>query len=163
MSNSYHAQPYDISKKGFYFTDMASYEAGVAASGAEEFELQFIDGDDAELFTACRVDQANLDTWFDEVEGLDDYEKVALFYLMDNHGWRMDSALQSYQDVSISEQTLLDAASELFDECYLPEVPEAVRNYIDYEAFARDCRLGGDLVEFEYMGTTYTCTNASCL
>jgi hypothetical protein len=56
---------------------------------------------------------------------------------------------------------LIDAASELFDECYLPEVPEAVRPYIDYDAFANDCRLGGDMCEFRFGGTTYTCTNAS--
>ena len=84
MTNTYHAQPHDMDKRGFYFTNLEEYDAGVEASGAEEFELQFIEGDDAELFKACDINQANIGEWFDDVETLDDSEKVALFYLMDN-------------------------------------------------------------------------------
>ena len=80
ITNTFHAQPYDMDKKGFYFTDMASYEAGVEASGAEEFELQFIDGDDAQLFNACGINQANLEEWFDDVEMLDDHESHSAFH-----------------------------------------------------------------------------------
>ena len=29
------------------------------------------------------------------------------------------------------------------------EVPEFAQNYIDYEQFARDCRLGGDITFVE--------------
>lgn len=164
MSNTYHAQPYDISKQGFYFTDFESYIAGVAASGAEEFELQFIDGDDAQLFNACSINQANLAKWFDDVESLDDHEKVALFYLMSNNICSdLEDALDKIDDVSISQCDLLEAATELFDECYLHSVPEQVRYYIDYEAFARDCRLGGDMDEFTFQGETYTCTNANSI
>lgn len=164
MSNTYHAQPYDISKTGFYFTDMPSYEAGVEASGAEEFELQFIDGDDAELFKACSVNQSNLEEWFDDVETLDDHEKVSLFYLMDNNICSdLSDSISKIDDVSISQCSLIDAAEELFDECYLQDVPESVRAYIDYDKFARDCEMGGDMSEFEFNGNTYTCTNSSCI
>lgn len=164
ITNTFHAQPYDMDKKGFYFTDMASYEAGVEASGAEEFELQFIDGDDAQLFNACGINQANLEEWFDDVEMLDDHEKVALFYLMDNNiCLDLSDAISKIDDVSISQCSLRDAAEELFDECYLHDVPETVRAYIDYDAFARDCEMGGDMDEFTFNGTTYTCTNANCI
>lgn len=164
MTNTYHAQPYDIDKKGFYFTDMASYEAGVEASGAEEFELQFIDGDDAELFKACGVNQANLEEWFDDVEMLDDHEKVALFYLMDNNICSdLSDAISKIDDVSISQCDLREAAEQLFDECYLHDIPENIRAYIDYEAFARDCRLGGDMDEFQFKDDTYTCTNSNSI
>lgn len=164
MTNTYHAQPYDISKNGFYFTDMASYEAKVEASGAEEFELQYIDGNDAQLFKACDINQSNLEEWFDDVETLDNHEKVALFYLMDNNTCSdLSDTLSKLEDVSISECYLREAAEELFDECYLQDVPESVRGYIDYDKFARDCEMGGDMSEFEFNGTTYTCTNASCI
>jgi hypothetical protein len=56
--------------------------------------------------------------------------------------------------------SLYDAATELFNDCYLSDVPEAVQPYIDYEAFANDCRLGGDMYEFRLDGTTWTVTNA---
>lgn len=162
MTNTYHAQPYDLDKTGFYFTDWNTYIKGVEQSGAEEFELQFIDGDDAELFNACSINQATLAKWFDDVEGLDDWQKVALFYLMDNNVCSdLDDAIDHIDDVCIASGDLLEAATELFDECYLPDVPEAVRYYIDYEAFARDCRCGGDMCEFTFQGDTYTCTNAN--
>lgn len=162
MTNTFHAQPYDMDKKGFYFTDFDSYIKGVAASGAEEFELQFIDGDDAELFNACGINQANLTQWFDDVECLDDHEKIALFYLMDNNLCSdLSDAIDKIDDVSISQCSLREAAEELFDDCYLHEVPEHVRAYIDYDRFANDCRIGGDMDEFTFQGETYTCTNAN--
>lgn len=34
-----------------------------------------------------------------------------------------------------------DFAENLFDECYLSQVPESVRFYIDYDAFARDLEI----------------------
>lgn len=162
MTNTFHAQPYDINKSGFYFSDYETYITGVAASGAEEFELQYIDGDDAELFNACSINQANLTQWFDDVETLDDYQKVNLFYLMSNYICKdLTTALDTIDDVSISQCDLLEAATELFDDCYLSGIPENVQAYIDYERFANDCRLGGDMNEFTFQGETYTCTNAN--
>ena len=37
-----------------------------------------------------------------------------------------------------------DYADELFDECYLHDVPEAIRTYIDYQKFADSLIYGGD-------------------
>ena len=49
--------------------------------------------------------------------------------------------------------------------CALPisSVPDNIKYYIDYEKFAHDCQLSGDMYEFEYNGKTYTCTNSSGL
>jgi hypothetical protein len=162
-----HAQPYNIDAQGFYFSSAEEYETKQEAlrdrfgNEVEEFEIQYIDGDDSKLFEACKIHQGDLDVWFDDIETLDDNEKAQLFFLMDGLGYDLDSALSSVDDVCLYEGPLLDAATELFDEIYLPEVPEAVRNYIDYGAFANDCRLWGDMYEFDYEGTTYTCTNAN--
>jgi hypothetical protein len=164
-----HAQPYNIDAQGFYFTSAEEYTTKQEAlrdrfgNPVEEFEIQYIDGDDSQLFEACKIHQGDLGTWFDDIETLEDNEKTALFFLMDDLGYNLDSALSSVDDVCLYEGPLLDAATELFDEIYLPEVPEAVRNYIDYAAFAEDCRIGGDMTEFTYEGTTYTCTNAGSI
>lgn len=161
MTNQYHAQPYDMTKKGFYFTDLDGYFAGVEASGAEEFELQFIDGEDAQLFNALKIDQCTLVKWFDEVEGLEDYEKPALYWLVADCGYNLEDALDKIDEVSLTEDSLEDAAAQLFDDCY--DVPANIMAYIDYDKFANDCRIGGDLSEFEFNGSTYTVTNANCL
>ena len=164
-----YAQPFNPDAQGFYFHSVEDYEQQVAqcrdrfGHPVEEFEIQYIDGDDSELFAAVGSNQCNLETWFDRVESLDEGEKVALFYLCDGCGYALDNALDRLDDVCLFEGPLLDAATELFDECYAHEIPENLRCYFDYEAFARDCRLGGDMTEFEYQGHTWTCTNASGL
>ena len=125
------------------------------------FEIDFIDGDDAALFNACGINQANLNTWFDDIEPLSETEKAALYFLLSDLGYSLADALEKIDEVSLYSGKLLDAASELFDECYLHDMPEQIRYYVDYEKFARDCEISRDMIEFEHNGTTYTCTNAA--
>jgi hypothetical protein len=161
-----HATPYNIDATGFYFDDMEDYQCKANkhhdsySNLVEEFEIQFIDGDDATLFEACGIDQSNLNVWFDDIEFLQDYEKVNLYYLVGCAGYTLSQGLDKLDEPCITQSRLKDAALELFDECYLHTIPESVRYYIDYDSFARDCELGGDMVEFEYNNSTYTCTNA---
>lgn len=162
-TNEFHAQPYDTSKTGFYFSTFAEYEAGVKASGAEEFELQFIDGEDCELFNACRINQSNLESWFDDIEPLGDDEKLQLYFVMECLSYDLDDALRIMGDVCIQEDDLQTCAEQFFDECYSHDIPKDIRFYIDYEKFARDLQIGGDFIEFEYNNITYTCTNANGL
>ena len=167
MKTLLYATPYNLAAQGFYFTNMDDYEAKskchLDAYGnlVEEYEMQYINGDDAALFNVCNINQANLSQWFDDIEFLQDHEKVSLYYLVAIAGYSLDQAVDKIDDPSIATSTLRDAAEELFDECYL--VSDATSYYIDYDKFARDCRMGGDLVEFEYANTTYTCTNSNCL
>lgn len=163
------AQPYNLDSVGFYFDSLESFTSQSAnltdsyGQPVEEFEIQFIDGEDYQLFEACGINQANLSVWFDEIDCLSDYEKTALYFLCNCQGYHLENALQKLDEVSLSESTLQESAEEFFDEIYLPEIPESIRFYIDYEKFARDCELGGDMTEFDYNSTTWTCTNASCL
>ena len=165
--STFFAQPYSLDAVGFYFDTLESYaeksESLLDAFGnpVEEFEIQFIDGDDCELFSACGINQGNLAVWFDDVADMSDQEKTALFYLCSVLGYCLQNALDKLEDVNLSEGNLKDVAETLFDEFYLNDVPESVRAYIDYEKYARDCELGGDLCEFDFNGTTWTCTNAS--
>ena len=169
MTTTLHATPYNRDATGFYFTDALDYENKATllvdryGNLVEEFEIQFIDGDDAQLFAACAINQANLNVWFDDIEFLQDYEKVNLYFLVAVAGYNLDQALNKLDEPSITEANLRDAAEEIFDECWLHDVPESIRFYIDYDKFARDCEMGGDLCEFEYAGTTYTCTNSNAM
>jgi len=164
-----HAIPYNPDATGFYFESAADYKTKSSTNLdrygnlVEEYEIQFIDGDDAQLFEVCGINQTNLELWFDQIEMMQDHEKVNLYYLVAMFGCDLNQALEKLYDPCISESSLQDTAEDLFDECWLNSVPESVRYYIDYEKFARDCRLSGDLVEFEFSNKTFTCTNASSM
>ncbi|PRE81358.1 antirestriction protein ArdA [Burkholderia gladioli] len=168
-TGDYFAQPYNKMAAGFYFSDYEEYTAKAQAlrdpfgSPVEEFEIQAIDLDRAqsELFEALKIDQSTLERWFDEVVDLDEREMAAVFFLVDNSGYDLDSAMDKKDDVSLHHGDLLDAATELFDECYGSSIPDNLKSYIDYEAFACDCRCSGDMVEFCHGGSTYTCTSAN--
>jgi len=168
---SYYAQPYNLDAAGFYFSTLEEYENKVSQCcdrfglAVEEFELMFIDGSDeeAQLFKACSVNQANLGEFLAIIEDVPAYQLPALFYLCDVHGYNMEEAMNKIDDVTIYTGELKDAAEELFDECYAHEIPDHLKNYIDYDAFARDCEMGGDMSEFEFAGTTYTVTNAASI
>ena len=169
--STFYAQPYTLDATGFFFDSLDQYEENVSAcrdrfgNPIEEFELQFIDGDaeDAAAFAACRVSQANIQSWFEDVECLPTDEKTALFFLCDVLGSTPEDALRRLDDVCIYRGPLKDAAAEFFDEVHGEQIPARLRHYIDYEAFARDCEVGGDMTEFKFAGETFTCTNASAV
>lgn len=125
-----------------------------------KFALVAASVEDQELFKVCKLDTGGLQAWFDEIEPLLTHEKTALFYLMDTCGLSLEVALSKLEEVNIFEGSLLEAATEMFDDIYLPEIPEAVQSYVDYKQFAYDCRISGDMSEFTFANKTYTCTNA---
>ena len=75
----------------------------------------------------------------------------------------LEQALTKINEPIICQGELLEAPAELFDEGYLLSVHDNIKFYIDYEKFARDCELGGDMCEFEYASITYTCTNSNAM
>lgn len=167
FNTTLYAQPYNMDAQGFYFHSFEEYETKSEnlrdrfGNVVEEFEIQFIDGDDAALFEACGINQSNLATWFDDIEDKDENEKIALYFLTGELGYTLDQAMDKVEDVIIYEGDAKEAAEELFDECYAHTIPENLRFYFDMDKFARDLEIGGDFNEFEFNGTTYTCTNAS--
>ena len=92
VNGLYFANPYDISKPGFYFNDMASLEKQLAHAGVEEIEVDYIDGELGELFRACDVDQANIELWLGQVLDLHDHERVCLFHRCDDLGEDIETA-----------------------------------------------------------------------
>jgi hypothetical protein len=154
-----YAQPYSLAHVGFYFTSLEEFEAGMdklRKQGAEEVELDYTDGDDYALFNAAGVNQGNIGEWFKLRDELEDYQLPALFYLLDNMGDTMAEALEHLDDVSVFEGNAQDYVHEYIEDTgMLDALPEQLRYYFDYEAFARDMVLNGDVTECEYDGTTY--------
>ncbi|MEZ2298012.1 antirestriction protein ArdA [Variovorax sp. RCC_210] len=113
----------------------------------------------AEILRVARVPKGQSRRWYRLLEELDSWELAAVFYLVDTCNLSLATAFDGMDDVRLQEGALEDVARELFDDCYLSTIPESVHSYIDYEQFAYDCRIGGDLREFRFDGTTYTCTS----
>jgi antirestriction protein len=66
------------------------------------------------------------------------------------HFGNLDDAKNAVDNYCGSYNSLADYAQELTEET--TEIPESLRQYIDYESMARDMQLGGDVftVETEY-------------
>jgi antirestriction protein len=165
------ANPYNTGATGFYFE---TYDDFVEKSTAlrdncgnvvEEYEIDVIDGEqnEVQLVSAIGVDQANLESVIEYIDTSDEHEWPALYFLVNELNLSFEIAKDKVDEVCLTEMPLNEAATEFFDEVYLNEVPESVRNYIDYKAFARDLRLASQFVEFEFAGDTFTCTNADAV
>ncbi|MEM5585221.1 antirestriction protein ArdA [Roseibium sp. AS2] len=145
----YYAQPYSIEATGFYFSSLEEYEAKTKGHTdrfgmpVEEYELQFIDGDNHRLFNALGISQATLAVWFETFAELDvdDDDYLKAVYLAEN-GYNIDEIPDRIDDVSIYRGRAVDYAEELITECY--DIPVKLEYYIDYEAFARDMAVNGD-------------------
>ena len=157
---TYYANPYSIDHTGFYFHDLAEFEAGLQAlkaRGAEEVEIDYIDGDDAELFRAAGINQATIGEWFELLDELEPYHEPALFYLLDVIGEPLNDALSHVEDVYVFEGTPEEYAENYVEDAGLLEgLPEHLRYYWDVKAFADDMVLNGDIHELSYAGSTYT-------
>jgi len=162
MSNTYHATPYDVSASGFYFTDYEEYLAKAKnhkndyGDIIDEVEIQFIDGDNYQLFNALGINQVNLEQWFNRFEQLDGDDLIKTVYLAEYTGEDMSDILDKLDDVCLFEGTSTEYAEEYINDCgLLSELPEHLHYYFDVEAFARDMVLSGDITEVEIMNAHY--------
>ena len=82
-----------------------------------------------------------------EYESISDVHEIAIF--IQEHGALGAEVYAQTNDLESSEYTLennyhgqhdseLDFAMQLFDDCYLHEIPTSIQYYIDYDAFRRD-------------------------
>jgi len=157
------ANPYDTSVQGFYFSSYEEYETKSSqlindcGYAVEEFEIEFIDGDLCQLFSACDITQCTLQKWFDEIEDLPEAEQTELFYRCENLNQNTQEALDSINsDGFIQQCSLSDYAYESVNESgVIDSIPEPFKSYFNYEAYARDLELNGDVIEFTYDSATY--------
>src|ERR1035437_3910261 len=102
------ATPYNIDASFFYFDSIDEYDNKSKChldrygNDVEEYEIQLIDSNDSDLFMACNINQANLNVWFDQIEVLQDHEKVSLYYLVAVAGYSLDQAMEKIDEPSIA-------------------------------------------------------------
>ncbi len=167
MTVQLHAQPYDLAATGFYFETIEDYEAKAAAlrndygDPVEEFEIQFIDGEeiDCALAGALGLYQSTIAQFFDAVETWDDHEKRVVIIAVGDCGYAFDASTQpSDFDIDVYELDSMRALAEQFvDEGLFGDIPERLQFYLDYDAIARD--LSFDYSETEIAGNNliYRC------
>ena len=163
------AQPYDISAVGFYFQTESEYAEKAAklrnsyGSPVEEFELQFIDGEsiDSQLFEALGVNQCNFAQFLEACDDWDDDQKRKVIIAVGECGYSFDLTSGDPDDFDIDLyeiDSLRELAEQFVEEGLFGEIPEPIRNYLDYNAIARD--LGMDYSEITIAGTRliYRCS-----
>lgn len=156
-----YAQPYDTSATGFFFESTEEYQQKAArlrnSSGlpVEEFEIQFIDGEDidAELFRALGIHQGSFSAFLERVDEWSESDKQKVIIAAGECGYRFDPAKDSPDDLDVDiyeMDSLRDLAVYFVEEGLYGEIPEQLQYYIDYEAIGRD--LGMDYAETRIAG-----------
>lgn len=158
------AQPYDITTEGFYFKSVRQYTAKaeklVNAYGhpVEEFEIQFIDGEniDAELFHALNVHQGNFPAFLEAVTDWEDDDKIRVLIAVGDAGYHFELGKDSPDqfDMDLYEMdSLKELAYHFVEEGLCGEIPRSIQYYIDYDAIASD--LGMDYSEVTIIAARY--------
>ena len=105
-------------------------------------ELMFQDWEDipSSFISECTLDER---TW--EWMALDEQERHTVSAYLDeiDQSSEVESALEAFDGEHDSEE---DWARDFWDQSGMSsELPEFAKNYIDYQQFARDASLGGDI------------------
>ncbi len=161
---TFYAQPYDVTASGFYFEDAETYLARVNTvtnefgDAVEEFELQFIDGEDidSELAKALGLYQNTILKFMDCIEGWEDDQKLKVVMAVGECGYQFDYEtsdpddfdLNIYQDISMRQ-----LAEQFVDEGLFGDIADTIITYIDYDAIARDLAI--DYTETTIAGQRY--------
>lgn len=115
----------------------------------------------SELLNAAKVSDTQRRRWLHRLTDLERWELAAVFHLVEDCHRTLTEALEGMEVVQLHEATLDEVARDFFDDCYLSQIPEAVRSFIDYDEFARHCRMNGFLSEFRFDGSFWTCSGVS--
>lgn len=158
------AQPYDIAAQGFYFDSFDDYTKKSSSlkndygQPVEEFEIQFINGDniDCDLANAWGIHQGNILAFFDAVDDWDNYQKTIFIIAIGECGYSFDPVSGHPDDfeVDIYElDSMKELAQQFVDDGLYGAIPNSLTYYIDYEAIARD--LSVDYSETNIAGKRY--------
>lgn len=158
-----HAQPYDITAQGFFFRSAREYDQRArqvriaAGQPVEEFEIQFIDGDDIDcaLASALGLNQCNFAEFFELTCSLDEDDKLRLIIALGECGYHLTPEMSPDDfDIDLYElDSMHELAEQFVDEGLMGDVPENLLWYFDYDALARDLSI--DYSEIEIAGKRY--------
>lgn len=85
--------------------------------------------------------QSNFAAFFEAVDNWDDHQKLSFVIAVGECGYQFDPARDDPKrfDVDIYHvESLKELAEQFVDEGLFGEIPEHLRNYLDYDAIARD-------------------------
>ena len=91
--------------------------------------------------------------------GMEDSDRELLEVYRENvdQDGDLDKAREAYTGTFSSEE---DWAAQYLDDCgQMDLIPEHLRNYFDYEAYARDARMGGDMTFVRHNGDVWAFSN----
>jgi len=159
-----YAQPYDISANGFYFRSFEEYQQKSSTlrndygAPVEEFEIQFIDGDDLDcnLFKVLDIHQGNFDSFFTVCKDWNENRKIKVIIAVGEAGYNFDPRKDDPDDFDIELyelDSLRDLAEQFIEEGLFGDIPENIRFYLDLNAIVRD--LGMDYSEITLAGQRY--------
>ncbi len=159
-----HAQPYDISAGGFYFETTEDYAAKAKdnkndyGDPVEEYEIQFIDGDeiDCALAKAWEINQANFAAFLEAAENWDEDDKCRYIIAVGECGYAHGDVADDPGRIDISFyelSSMRELAEQFVDEGLFGDIPERLQFYLDYDAIARD--LSVDYSEVTIAGTNF--------
>lgn len=132
-------------------TDEDAFHAAIAALHGDEADPEYMiqdhEGIPPELYGESGLD-ARVWAWLE----LDDSERdiCAAYWAHVDDAADISTAHDAYMGTYESPE---DWAAEWLEDCgELASVPESLRNYIDFESYARDAEIGGDVcfVEMSY-------------
>jgi len=168
MTITLYAQPYDIAASGFYFETTDQYNERAArlrndfGQKVEEFEIQFIDGEeiDCALAQAWGIHQGNFPAYLEAAEEWDEDRKRRYIIAVGECSYDHDSVADDPQFDGVDiypVETLRELAEQFMEDGLYGEIPEALRGYIDFDSIARD--LGMEFTEAEIAGErlVYAC------
>jgi len=93
--------------------------------------------------------------WLDLDE--DDRELLAVYQEHVNQEGGIDEARDAFQGKA---DTKAEWAEQFIEDCgMLQDVPDTLARYFDYEAYARDCELGGDVTFVRHEGDLWVFNN----
>ena len=159
-----YAQPYDMNAEGFYFSSYEEFQekAFLATNSygdpVEEFELQFIDGDqmDAALAEAWKLNQMTIVDFFDAVSDWSTERKRHYILAVEECGYSHCDAYRVPDSIEIDIyhlDSLRDLAETFIDDGLFGEVPENLRPHIDLDSIARD--LSSEYAETQIAGDRF--------
>jgi hypothetical protein len=130
-----YAQPYNLAATGFYFESYEEFQTRskvhvcMFGTSIEEYQIQFIDGDDidCELAKAWGINQANIGGYFDACESWDDHEKTVFIIAVGEIGYSFnpESVAPSDFDVDIYHVgSMKELAEQFVDEGLFGDIPD---------------------------------------
>lgn len=142
------AQSYDISTTGFYFESYEKYQAkatmAVNAYGdpVEEFEIQFINGEDIDcvLAKAIGLNQTDVSDFLELSEDWEHWEKVNTIIAVDEcgHDFNSQNDPDHYGIDYYCVDSMKELAERFVEDGLFGDIPENLQFYIDYNAITRD-------------------------